>query len=98
MENIETAILLMVAGAVGHLIAAGGHGVGGSEDVLEVVGDGGVCAAGGHGVQRHLAGGDEVGQCVDRTLGQLLLEKLGLHAVGTDLIQDRKSTRLNSSH
>ena len=74
------------AGAVGHLIAACGHGVGSSEDVLEVVGDGGVCAAGGHSIQRHLAGGDEVGQCVDRALGQLLLEKLGLHAVGTDLI------------
>ena len=52
----------MKDGAVGHLIAACGHGVGSSEDVLEVVGDGGVCAAGGHSVQRHLAGGDEVGK------------------------------------
>ena len=74
------------AGAVSYLIAACRHGIGGGEDILQVVGNGGVGAAGCHGVQRHFTGGDEVGQCVDSVFRQLLLGQLGLDAVGTDLV------------
>ena len=73
-------------GAVGHLVAAGSQRVGGSQHILQVVGNGGVGAAGGYGVQRHVPGGDEVGQCLDGTFRQLLLGQLGLHALGTDFV------------
>ena len=73
-------------GAVGYLIAACSHGVGGSKDILEVVGDGGVCAAGSHGIQRDFAYGNEVGQCVDGIFRQLLFGQLSLHTIGTDLV------------
>ena len=71
-------------GAVGYLIAACSHGVGGSKDILEVVGNGGVCAAGSHGIQRDFACGNEVGQCVDGIFRQLLFGQLSLHTIGAD--------------
>ena len=73
-------------GAVGYLIAACSHGVGGSKDILEVIGNGGVCAAGSHGIQRDFACGNEVGQCVDGIFRQLLFGQLSLHTIGADLV------------
>ena len=63
-----------------------------------LIGNGGGGTAGSYGLQCHITGGNEIGQRVDGSFGQLLLGQLGLHALGTDLIHldVYKRQKLNS--